>query len=383
LRDAVALGLALGLALGTKLSAIPFFGLGALVLWALWAWERRGRAGPGEPVRAAAWAAGVAIVVLLVAAVLTAAYGGRFIYLTDGHRFNQALWYLFGSTGAAHDAAYWLFARIRVPEAFQWYLGGVEALTVHNSIGHLSYLLGEERQTGWWYFYVVALFAKTTLTLLLLGLAGLWMLVRRGLAERSARALALPAIFLALFAFASVFSHINIGVRHILVLYPMLAVGAALALTAAWPRLAHARRTPARLAALAALAGIVAWHATALVRAWPDYLAYFNVLVRDPEHVVVDSDLDWGQDLRRLAVRLAARRVPEVAIAYSGSADLSREHLPPFQVLRPDEHASGWIAVSALARAEAPRHFDWLAPYTRVERVGETIDLYYVPPATE
>ena len=375
------LGLALGLAFGTKLSALPFCGIGALVLLLLRHWEREGRADAAPPVPPATWVGGAALAALGIGAVLTLAYGGRFVYLTDQtHKFNQALWWLFGDRGTLHDWAYSLFAQVRVPQALQWYLGGIEAVTVHNDTGHLSYLLGEERLNGWWYFYLVALAAKTPLPLQVLGVAGLLMLVRDGWRERDARRLALPAIFVALMSFASAFSHINIGVRHVIVLYPLLAIGAAYTLV---QERAERLRSPGRLRNLlvaAVLGALVLMQATTLWRAWPDYLAYFNVLVADPEHVVVDSDLDWGQDLKRLIARLHALGVPSVALAYSGSADLAREGLPPYQLLKPDERASGWVAVSALARAEAPRHFDWLAPYQPRERVGKTIDLYFIPP---
>jgi 4-amino-4-deoxy-L-arabinose transferase-like glycosyltransferase len=381
LLTALWLGLALGLALGTKLSAIPFCGLGAIVLAGLRYWQREGRADAGPPVTPAAWLVGGGVVALAVATVLTLAYGGRFIYLTDEtHKFNQALWWVFGAKGTLHDWAYALFAKVPVPEALQWYLGGIEAVTVHNDTGHLSYLLGEERLNGWWYFYFVALAAKTPLPLQVLGVPGLVLLVRDGLRERDARRLAPPAIFVALMAFASVYSHINIGIRHIIVLYPLLAVGAAYTLVRARDELASAHRL--RRGAMAVVLGtLLAMQATTLVRTWPDYLAYFNVVVTDPEYVVVDSDLDWGQDLKRLIARLHELQVPSVALAYSGSADLTREGLPPYQLLKPDERASGWVAVSALARAEAPRHFDWLAPYPRRERVGKTIDLYFIPAA--
>jgi 4-amino-4-deoxy-L-arabinose transferase-like glycosyltransferase len=381
LASALGLGLALGLALGTKLSAIPFCGLGAIVLALLRLWEREGRGDARPPVTPAAWLGGGVVVALAVATVLTLAYGGGFVYLTDRtHKFNQALWFLFGATGTLHDWAYALFAHVKVPLAFQLYLGGIEAVTVHNDTGHLSYLLGEERLNGWWYFYVVALAAKTPLPLQALGLPGLVLLVRDGLRERDARRLALPAIFVALMAFASFYSHINIGVRHVIVLYPLLAIGAAYLLVQARDELATAHRLRRGLVTVV-LGVLVVMQATTLVRAWPDYLAYFNVMVTDPEYVVVDSDLDWGQDLKRLIARLHALGVPSVALAYSGSADLTREGLPPYTLLRPDERASGWVAVSALARAEAPHHFDWLAPYARRERVGKTIDLYFIPPA--
>jgi 4-amino-4-deoxy-L-arabinose transferase-like glycosyltransferase len=381
LATALWLGLALGVALGTKLSAIPFCGLGAIVLVVLRLWEREGRADARPPVTPAAWLGGGAIVALAVCAVLTLAYGGRFIYLTDEtHKFNQALWFLFGDHGTLHDWAYALFAHVKVPFAFQWYLGGIEAVTVHNDTGHLSYLLGEERLNGWWYFYIVALAAKTPLPLQALGVPGLLLLVRDGLRERDARRLAAPAILVTLMAFASFYSHINIGVRHIIVVYPLLAIGAAYTLVRARDELASLHRLRRGLVAVV-LGALVVMHATTLVRAWPDYLAYFNVAVPDPEYVVVDSDLDWGQDLKRLIARLHELQVPSVALAYSGSADLRREGLPAYTLLKPDEQASGWVAVSALARAEAPRHFDWLQAYARRERVGKTIDLYFIPPA--
>jgi 4-amino-4-deoxy-L-arabinose transferase-like glycosyltransferase len=382
LRAALWLGLTLGLALGTKLSAIPFCGLGAITLALLHVWEREGRADAAPPAARVAWLGGAVLAAFVVGAVLTLAYGGRFIYLTDeSHKFNQALWWVFGAKGTLHDWAYALFAKFRVPEALQLYLGGIEALTVHNDTGHLSYLLGEERLNGWWYFYFVTLAAKTPLPLQVLGVPGLVLLVRDGLRGRDARRLALPAIAAVLMAFASTFSHINIGVRHIIVLYPLLAVGAAYALVAVRAYLGAPAGAVRRGLVAAALGVLVLMQATTLIRAWPDYLAYFNVLVADPEHVVVDSDLDWGQDLKRLIARLSDLQVPSVALAYSGSADLAREGLPRYVLLKPDERASGWVAVSALARAEAPHHFDWLAPYPRRERVGKTIDLYFIPPA--
>ncbi len=382
LTTALGLGLALGIALGTKLSAIPFCGLGAIVLALLKLWEREGRVDARPPVTPVGWLGGGAVVALAVATVLTLAYGGGFIYLTDEtHKFNQALWFLFGATGTLHDLAYALFAHVKVPLAFQWYLGGIEAVKVHNDAGHLSYLLGEERLNGWWYFYFVTLAAKTPLPLQVLGAPGLVLLARDGLGGRDARRLALPAIFAALMAFASLYSHINIGVRHIIVLYPLLAVGAAYMLVQAREEFATAHRLRRGFVA-AVLAALVLMQATTLARAWPDYLAYFNVLVADPQYVVVDSDLDWGQDLKRLIARLHELKVSSVALAYSGSADLAREGLPRYTLLRPDERASGWVAVSALARAEAPHHFDWLAPYVRRERVGKTIDLYFIAPAT-
>jgi hypothetical protein len=376
--DALWLGLAFGIAVATKLSAIPFVGLGGLALAALARWPGEG---PRLAAPALARACGLALAGVLAAILLTLVYGGHFVYLTDdAHRYSQPLAYLFGYSGTVHDLAYAIAAKLPVPEAFQLIVGGIEALSVHNQHGHPSYLLGHVRNTGWWYFYIVALAVKTPPPLLLFGVPGLCVLVRDGIVKRSAAALAPPVLLLVLLAFSSGYSRINIGVRHVLVLYPLLAVGAAVTLLRAWEWCRGALPAARARAGAALLAALLGWQLAALAYSWPDYLAYFNFLAPEPRTVLIDSDLDWGQDLKRLSVRLAALKVPVISLAYLGTADLPREHLPPYVLLGPDERATGWIAVTALARAHAPRRFDWLDAYRPRERVGPSIDLYFVPP---
>jgi len=378
LLDAVWLGLAIGLAIGCKLSAIPFVGLGGMALIALRLWERCGRADARPPVSPFAWSGGVVVIVALVLVVLTLAYSGRFVYLTDKtFGYNHAIDYLFAYSKPRHDAAEQFFAQWPVPEAFPLLLGGIEALVVHNHSGHLSYLFGELRTTGWWYFYLVALAVKTPLPLLAMSLAGLGLLARDGVRQRDAARLAPVLLTVVILLFASVFSHINIGIRHVLVLYPFFAIAAAygcVVVIRAAPQGAGLRYAMLGVALLVGAEGLV------VARTWPDYLAYFNVLAPEPERILVDSDLDWGQDLQRLSRRLAELRVPSVSLAYLGTAQLPLEHLPPYTLLNPDQKATGWIAVSALARVHAPARFGWLDAYPRRERVGASIDLYYVPP---
>ena len=372
---ALALGLAAGLAIGSKLSALPFLGLGGFALAACG--RHPTRAGPRAPPTATTRQLLLAAVV--AGALLALAYGGRIIYLTDAtQRYNPALGYLFGYAGPVHDAAYALAARLPVPEAFQLIVGGIEALSYHNHTGHLSYLLGEMRTSGWWYFYIVALAAKTPLPLLALGITGLALLARDGWRGQPQR-LALPALFVVLLGFVSAFSRINIGVRHVLVLYPLLAIGAALALRRAWHALTAMRAGALTYAGTAGLSALMVWQLVTVARCWPDYLPYFNELIAAPRAVLVDSDLDWGQDLKRLSRRLHELGVPALSLAYQGTADLARESLPPFVRLAPDQRATGWIAITELARVRAPRRFDWLDAYTPRATVGRTIELYYIP----
>jgi len=127
---------------------------------------------------------------------------------------------------------------------------------------------------------------------------------------------------------------------------------------------------------------LLLWQGSTLTRAYPDYLAYFNEAVPHPQDVLVDSDLDWGQDLRRLEQRAHALSLPRLGLAYLGSADPSREPLPPFVPVRPGQHVTGWVAINELARIHGGRGYSWLDAYTPRERIGKTIDLYYITPPT-
>jgi hypothetical protein len=261
------------------------------------------------------------------------------------------------------------------------------AVKAHNDSGHLSYLLGRVRLTGWWYFYLVALAVKTPIPLLVAGPLGMVWLAVGGWRRRDSWALAPLAVVVAILVFASAVSRINIGIRHILIVYPFMALGAAYLTVRVWQALRTAQlpshrpkhlRNP-RLIATAALLAVLAWQLSPLWTAWPDYLPYFNETVTHPERVLVDSDLDWGQDLHRLELRAAQLRIGHLNLAYRGTADLRREPLPPLHVLPGRERVTGWVAVSQLARTRNLSDYAWLDGYQPLERVGKTIDLYYVP----
>jgi 4-amino-4-deoxy-L-arabinose transferase-like glycosyltransferase len=369
---AALLGLAVGLAVSTKLSAVPFIGLAGLALLTAQALcTARARSRP--PLRRRV--GGAALALLIAFLTVIAVYGPHLIYLTTpDFAPSKALDALVGNSGWLHDAGYRLAARVRVPLGVQEVPLNILGVEWHNSHGHHAFLLGQTDLMGWWYFYPVALAVKTPLPLLLLGLTGLGLLAWRGWRERSVPLLAAPLCFTMIFVFCCSYSHINIGVRHVLVLYPLLAIGAAAATAALW---AKWRGRAAR----AALAILLLWQFSTLASAYPDYLAYFNAFGGEhPERILVDSDLDWGQDLRRLSLELARRRVPSVSLAYMGTADLTREHLPPFTLLAPGQRASGWIAVDMLSMKEEPDGYAWLASQTPVTRVGKSIDLYNLAP---
>jgi hypothetical protein len=370
------LGIAGGLAIGTKLSAIPFLLVGVMAVPVLRAALGRDRNTSVPPPAFRQFASGAAVALVAATLVLCLVYGGRLEYLTNhASQRSEALDYVAGSSGVVHDVVYRICANIPLPVAFEKLALGVKALEKHNREGHVSFLLGEVRKTGWWYFYLVALAAKTTLPLLGLGLAGFAFLTARAVRERTWQYAAPAAFFAVILAFCCIYSRINIGVRHVLVLYPLLAVAAGYALIRLW-------EFRARLVGRTIVIALVAWQIATLGRSWPDYLPYFNELVRHPEQVLIDSDLDWGQDMRRLEHRLHELKVQKFSFVFRGTEDWIREDFPPFTFLPPHLETTGWVAVDVLAKfllTQGDDGFAWLDAYQPVARVGKTIDLYYIP----
>jgi hypothetical protein len=218
-------------------------------------------------------------------------------------------------TNATGKALYTLGKWFHLPA--HAYLYGLNAVADHNAGGHSSYLLGMRSDTGWWYYFPVVFAVKSTmaalaLTLVLLA-AGLWQAWRRQSLSPMALGLVLPPLFY--FAF-SMTSGINIGMRHILPVYPFLYVGAAAWLTAPGNR---------RIGVYA-LAAVAALQIGECARITPDYLAFFNELAggpgRGPQYLV-DSNIDWGQDVKKLGLWLDAHTGSRRArVYYFGNAQM-------------------------------------------------------------
>ncbi|HEY3054364.1 MAG TPA: glycosyl transferase, partial [Thermoanaerobaculia bacterium] len=167
---------------------------------------------------------------------------------------------------------------------------------------------------------------------------------------------------------------INIGVRHILPMYPPLAIVAAFAATTIWRRSSDAF-------ARTMLAALVAWLIIGSAIAHPDYLAWFNEAAGEhPEQIAVDSNLDWGQDILRLRRAVHDLHIEKLNVLIATNAwiyahDIVSEGLVPYR------KSTGWVAVSETALALDGRHgeYRWLDVYRPVRRVGKTIRLYYIP----
>jgi 4-amino-4-deoxy-L-arabinose transferase-like glycosyltransferase len=173
--------------------------------------------------------------------------------------------------------------------------------------GYTAYLMGEFNDTGFYSYYLIALLVKTPLpALLLCGLAWLF----GGWPTR--REMPLILVAFALLLFFSVSRHKNIGVRYVLFLEPMMAawIGRLLA-DGAYPKRWLRGAVIAATACLAAIA----------LASWPHYLPYFNWASGGPKNGhrwLLDSNLDWGQDLIALRRYMEKEGITEIDLACFG-----------------------------------------------------------------
>lgn len=254
---------------------------------------------------------------------------------------------------------------------------GILTVLWYNRISIPAYVLGNVVPGGAWYFFPVALGVKTPLALLALGFVGAvtsihaaWTHRRWGFAVPLAVAVALLA--------ATMTNNIALGLRHLLPVYPMLAILAAVGAASLWHRRGGTRRWRVAVGLLGA------WLAIASVRAHPDYLASFNEIASaDPEHYLLASDLDYGQDVGRLADTLRARGIDSVT-AYLFSFPDRKLLSSPKRVTEVDWRvatppATGWVAASALILRTLPG-MAWLRGEKPVAKVGTSIYLYHLAP---
>lgn len=368
-RRAAIFGLALGLALITKFSALIFFpvcALTAIVLRGVLHQEER----PADRPR---WSRGVPTTAAVCTLLVWAAY--RFSFGSVGEQPGAALLRLSEQTSA-----------LPAPEFFL----GLRHLSLHSALGHGAYAFGEIHQFGFWYFYPLGLAIKTPIPFMLFCLAGcvpwLWKRDTRPGGNSLAPLMMVLAILLSAAA-----SNINIGSRHVLIVYPLLAIAGGIG---------TGRFLNKKNIAGWVLGALLAWQVFLGFTIHPNYLAYFNLLAGpDPAAILLDSDLDWGQDLPALEVFFKEKEAAILNIAYSGTALPCRHNLPELKALEPHRPVTGWVAISEMcyrgvwdsvlkdpcdpgSRYRDPNPQDqyaWLKAYEPVAYAGKSIRIYHIP----
>ena len=318
----VGCGVACGMALAVKLSGIYL--IPALILLAAAEvasrFKRGGQEAPQVLLRETLrWTGRLAVIGACALAVLWGLYRFRYAARPAGLELLPSLHTtLYGVRGhlartLVSHAARWHF----LPESYLYGLSGSLAV---NAGPRVAFLFGHLYPNTFWYYFPCALLIKSTLGfLVLLVLALVRPRAWSGETYRKARYLLLPpAIFLGF----SLTSGTNVGLRHILPVYPFLILTAA---AGAW-ELARRRRAWA-----VAISALMAFHIASSLLSFPNYLSYSNEIWGGSlrtYRVLSDSNADWGQGLIQARDYLARRNIQDCWFAYNGSADPGYYHIP-------------------------------------------------------
>lgn len=334
-----ATGAALGATLAAKFSAVLLLPVVVSLALAAVLIDRRkarteGRSPDGRPLRGLLIAGAAALVVLL---------GSYAVAMRSMSREDaRSAVRMFLASRVAPPATVERVAALSrlFPPAGQ-YAAGLAGIEIQNRTGGgINYLEGRLSPDGFWDYFFIAFGVKSSVGLLGVLLAGgVTLLLGRARLDLTLSALFFPALYLFVSGMATSY---NIGVRHMLPAIPLLVAAAVLAVV---------RALPARAAAAVLLLGALA-QVVEVARVHPHEMSFFNVLAGGPENGEAwlnDSNLDWGQDLLRLAAELKKRGEDAgVTVAYFGGDDPAVE-IPRARVFDPARRdlPAGLYAVSS------------------------------------
>lgn len=259
------------------------------------------------------------------------------------------------------------------------FVQGISYQLAHATDGHSSFLNGTYSISGWWYYYIVVFLLKTPVPLMIMLVTALILYIKKPVTNL------LPELFLlvpatAIFVFFCI-KHQSVGIRYILPIYPFLFVFAGRAMAVA----GNFRY---------ALYLLVVWYVAGTLWTTPNYLAYFNEFAGGPDNgytYLVDSNLDWGQDLKGLKKYMDSNGVKRVTLSYFGADSPQRygieyDWLPSHHLFNPKPDSPVQIPPGQLLAISATNlqgvYFDnkaqyrWLLDYQPVAKIGYSIFIY-------
>ncbi len=244
----------------------------------------------------------------------------------------------------------------------RYYFKGLVMILTHVDGGHPAFLLGQTSHTGWWYYFPVMLLTKTPLpTLLIFGWAVVLMIKRRS----KYQALQLFAVAAAAYLVSAMLSKANLGIRHVLPPLPamMIASGAIV--------ISNARHK-------LIIAGLITWLIVTFAFAAPFYLPYFNPAALGSGHgwrIATDSNLDWGQDIKRIAAYEQTHLLSDPYVIYPWDGESALDYYHVYR--RGDaltQRSSGTVIIGATwLRTPA---YEWLVRKPIFDRVAPGVLVY-------
>jgi len=283
------------------------------------------------------------------------------------------------------------------------YLLGVFMVLQRASGGNTTYFLGEVSASGWKTYFPTVYAIKEPLAFhifLIMALLYLAWLIKKPFWHKPLKrtqswasshfAELAMLIFIGIYWTTSLSSNLNIGVRHLLPVFPFTILLVSRA-TTFW------LKPPLLKLKTVSLILLLTWQAISIIAIFPYFLAYFNELIGKPSQgyiYTVDSNLDWGQDLKRLNKWADENEIDKIFVDYFGGGDtgyyLKEKYAPWWGNRDPKELPKGsYLAVSATflqsGRGEpvpgfnqASGYYRWLDKYEPVAKIGYSIFVYHI-----
>jgi hypothetical protein len=285
------------------------------------------------------------------------------------------------------------------------YFLGLLMATQRTASGNTVYFLGNVSAAGWSYYFPIAYLLKMPLafhviTVMTLALI-FWALIKtpfwKNIFAKTKQcildnfALFSMAVFIIIYWTTSVTGNLNIGVRHVLPVFPFTYVLIVAGLLFGIEKI---KNFNIKKALYALIIMLLAWYAYSSISTYPYYLSYFNELAGGKDNgykFIVDSNYDWGQDLKRLKMWLEENSVDKIKVAYFGGGDLNHYLGNKWEGFHPwdGKEQKGWVAISATLLQEgrgvavhnfdgSTTHYMWLNDYEPVARAGKSIFIFYI-----
>jgi len=283
------------------------------------------------------------------------------------------------------------------------YLLGLFMIFQRAAGGNTTYFLGEVSAAGWKTYFPVVYAIKEPLAfhiLLIIALLHTSWLIKRPFWQQPWQRIKLwlsyrfsefaMLVFIVIYWLTSLSSNLNIGVRHLLPVFPftILLVSSVII---QW------LKSPFSKIKKPLLFLLLLWQLASVIFIYPHFLAYFNEIAGGPDQgyvLTVDSNLDWGQDLKRLTKWVEENKINNIYVDYFGGGDakyyLKEKFLPWSGTNNPSELPKGsYLAVSATflqgGRGEPVPGFNqnhgyylWLNQYTPLTTIGHSIFVYHI-----
>ena len=378
---ASALGVAIGSTLASKHTALPAMSL-LVILLAVHlglTWRDHSPEGMTFGKQVLRSVGGFAFALVLGWTCLWGTY--RFRYYALPHAQQESMPFTSqpsaskGLSARLEPVELWIHHAHIFPEA---YVFGLADILNENNANPMV-IFGKKYPVGRWYYFPAAFSIKTSLALLILFIVGL---LQSRLYRKHTREMAFLLIpGLGYFAFG-MSSGLDIGIRHILPVYPFFIA------TAAAGACALATRYPK---AWLPILGLLALAAADSARVLPNDIAFSNELWGGTDNTykyLSDSNVDWGQNFKEIRSYIANHHVRQCWIAANGNPEIAAAILPckllpaPFQVSdRPMEDIPAVIEGTVFLSNEAlpdefPGIYETIVSTKPVDLIGGATFVY-------